>query len=294
MTSQKTELHPRNRHRDRYDFKELVKKCPELAKYVSLNSYGDESIDFADPVAVKNLNKAILITFYNIVWEIPEHYLCPPIPSRADYIHYIADLLAVSNGGKVPQGKDVRVLDIGVGANCIYPLIGTREYGWSFIGTDIDPSAVSIAKGIIERNALSDVIEIRLQKSPSKIFEGVLTGEDLIFDVSMCNPPFHSSKSEASAGTHRKLKNLKIKSKVLNFGGQSNELWCPGGEVGFIKKMIEESRQVKCKWFTTLVSKASNLPSIYQALERAKPIEVKTIEMGQGQKKSRIVAWTFF
>jgi 23S rRNA (adenine1618-N6)-methyltransferase len=290
MTQLKTELHPRNRHRGLYDFKQLIQSCPDLAPFVALNRYGNESVDFTNPKAVKTLNKALLKSFYNISWDIPEHFLCPPIPSRADYIHHIADLLSSSN---VPQGKKISVLDIGVGANCIYPLIGHREYGWNFVGTDIDPLAVSIANELIQQNGLTEAIELRLQKSPSNIFKGVLKDDHPMFDISMCNPPFHASLSEANAGTTRKWKNLKVKTNALNFGGQSNELWCPGGEMAFIKRMIEESVHVKCRWFTTLVSKASSLPSIYHALERAKASEVRTIDMGQGQKKSRIVAWSY-
>ncbi len=278
----KTELHPRNRHRGPYDFEQLIKICPDLAKFVAINNYGNESIDFTHPMAVKTLNKALLKFFYNITWDIPEPFLCPPIPSRADYIHHIADLLT-------PQDKKISILDIGVGANCVYPLIGHREYGWSFVGTDIDPLAVSIANGIIQQNGLAEAIEIRLQKSPANIFKGILKEDS--FDISMCNPPFHASLSDAREGTQRKWKNLNVKTNVLNFGGQSNELWVPGGEVAFIKRMIEESIDVKCKWFTTLVSKASSLPSIYRALDQIKALDVRVIPMGQGQKKSRIIAW---
>ncbi len=160
MAQLKTELHPRNRHRAPYDFKELIKSCPDLKKFVAKNSYGNESIDFKDPIAVKTLNKAIIKLFYNITWDIPEHFLCPPIPGRADYIHYIADLLALKNRGITPKGNKISVIDIGVGANCIYPLIGHREYGWNFIGTDIEPLAIAIAKAIVAQNNLTEAIEI--------------------------------------------------------------------------------------------------------------------------------------
>lgn len=278
----KDKLHPRNPHRDLYDFKKLIVICPELAKFVAPNLYKNESIDFSNPMAVKTLNKALLKSFYDIIWDIPENFLCPPIPGRADYIHYAADLLN--------KGKTVTVLDIGVGANCIYPLIGHREYGWRFVGTEIDPKAIANANKIIKQNGLTEIIEIRLQKSPQNIFKGVVKES---FDLSLCNPPFHSSLREAEAGTRRKWKNLNVKTTSLNFGGQSHELWCPGGEAAFITRMIEESTAVDCKWFTTLVSKASTLPILYKALDRVNPAEVRTIEMGQGQKTSRILAWTF-
>jgi len=279
----KPKLHPRNRNNTSYDIKQLVVVCPDLAKYLKTTPAGTESIDFSNPDAVKLLNKAILKFYYNIDWNLPANYLCPPIPGRADYIHYIADL--------IPTGKNIKVLDIGVGANCIYPLIGTREYGWHFVGTDINEEAISIAKNLIKQNLLSDSIQIFHQKSPDRIFEGL--PKELHFDVSMCNPPFHASLAEAVQGTKRKLKNLKVKSNQLNFGGVENELWCPGGEVAFITQMIKESPMVNCKWFTTLVSKEASLPSIYRALNKLKDVEVRTIDMGQGQKKSRIVAWKF-
>lgn len=289
MLPHKPKLHPRNRNNKLYDFKQLVASSPDLAKYLKVTPAGTTSIDFSSPIAVKLLNQAILKVYYNIKWDLPDNYLCPPIPGRADYLHYIADLLS---DGQIPRGEKITVLDIGVGANCIYPLLGSREYGWKFIGTDINEDAIFHAKSLVEQNNLTSSIEILYQKSPSCIFEGL--PKDLHFDVSMCNPPFHASALEAMDGTKRKWKNLKIRSNHLNFGGNENELWCKGGEIGFISKMIEESKCIKCRWFTTLVSKETSLPSIYKALNKLKGVTVKTIPMGQGQKTSRIVAWSFF
>ncbi len=288
MTSEKSMLHPRNRHQSRYDFKSLIQGSPELAPFVIINKFQDESIDFANPEAVKALNRAILKTFYGVeYWDIPAGYLCPPIPGRADYIHYLADLI----GGK----KAARVLDVGVGANCVYPLIGVKEYGWSFVGSDIDVKAFKNAENIIEKNKLTSVIELRLQKTKG-ILEGMIqSGEK--FDLTMCNPPFHSSLEEAQAGTTRKWKNLgKSQQKTnLNFGGQNNELWTEGGEVSFIKQMILESSKIpeSSIWFTSLVSKEESLPPLYKTLKNFKNATVKKIEMAQGQKKSRILAWSF-
>src|SRR5690606_24120764 len=142
-----------------------------LSAFVIANPYGEPSIDFANPTAVQALNRALLKTHYGVEhWDIPKGYLCPPIPGRADYIHYLADLLADSNGGTIPRGPAVRVLDIGIGANAIYPLIGHAEYGWRFLGSDIDPVALASAKSIIESNrGLADAIELRRQKSADHI-----------------------------------------------------------------------------------------------------------------------------
>lgn len=295
---EKENLHPRNRHRSQYDFKVLIKCCPELSKFIFINKYETETIDFANPDAVKTLNRALLKQFYGISnWDIPANYLCPPIPGRADHIHYVADLIASKNNGIVPKGKLIRCLDIGIGANCVYPIIGTYEYNWSFVGSDIDAVAIASATKIIESNIKLKEVEARKQNNPANIFKGIIKPNEF-FDISICNPPFHSSLADAQEGTLRKVKNLssrKITKPVLNFGGQNSELWCKGGELEFVSKMIKESALIStsCFWFSSLLSKSANLPCIYYELEKANAFEVKTIEMKQGNKISRIVAWTF-
>ena len=296
----KSGLHPRNRHRGRYDFPALIASVPELAPFVGPNAYGDTSVDFANPLAVKTLNQAILKHFYGISgWDVPAGYLCPPIPGRADYVHHLADLLAEANGSAIPRGPQVNVMDIGIGANCVYPIIGHAEYGWDFLGTDIDRTALESAAAIAEANpGLDEALELRQQASASQILRGVVRPGE-VFDAVLCNPPFHGSLSEAKEGTHRKWKNLgkttDAQSNKLNFGGQGNELWCEGGEIAFIRRLIKESVQMAngCLWFTTLVSKEDNLPLVRAALKQARAVEQRTIEMAQGQKRSRIVAWSF-
>jgi 23S rRNA (adenine1618-N6)-methyltransferase len=298
MVAEKSNLHTRNKHRNKYDFKQLIAACPELKSFVVINAYGNESVNFSDPNAVKMLNKALLKQFYHIsYWDIPKQYLCPPIPGRADYIHYLADLLASFNNGKIPSGKTIKGLDIGVGANGVYPLIGHHEYGWSFVGSDIDAVAIQSAQKIVDENKLTDSIELRLQFSSTNIFNSILQKNDR-FDFTMCNPPFHASAAEAAAGALRKVENLtakKILKPVLNFGGQQNELWTKGGEEAFIKNMIDQSAYypAQCFWYSTLVSKKDNLRKIYQELKKVNAVTIKTIDMAQGQKTSRIVAWTF-
>ena len=296
---EKTGLHPRNKHRERYNFAELIRSCPELAPFVRLNDYQDESVDFSDPGAVMMLNKALLKHFYGIVyWEIPPGYLCPPIPGRADYIHHIAGLMGSSNHGIIPTGSRIKCLDIGVGANCIYPIIGYQEYGWSFVGSDIDPIAIKSATEIIKMNAsLTGNVELRLQPDAKAIFGGIIR-KDEHFDLTICNPPFHASFEEAQSGTLRKLSNLnrkRISKPTLNFGGKNRELWCEGGEEKFVQKMIFDSQrfQASCLWFSTLISKQSHLKNAYTALKNVGAVEIKTLPMSQGNKTSRIVAWTF-
>uniref|UniRef100_UPI004049F6CD 23S rRNA (adenine(1618)-N(6))-methyltransferase RlmF n=1 Tax=Fulvivirga sp. TaxID=1931237 RepID=UPI004049F6CD len=295
----KARLHPRNRNRERYDLKALNISNPELKTFVKPNKYGDDSVDFSNPAAVKLLNKALLNHYYGIKhWEFPERNLCPPIPGRADYLHYMADLLGSSNFGNIPKGSKIIGYDIGMGANCIYPIIGAIEYDWNFIGSDIDAKSVKSAQNIVDSNpTLSGKIDCWLQENPKDFFYGIIGKEDKI-DFSICNPPFHASAEEAQQGTARKVKNLtgkEAKNPALNFAGISNELICDGGEYKFVNNMIRESKKfsTNCFWFSSLVSKQSNLKSIYQSLDKFEAVEVKTIPTGTGNKSSRIVAWTF-
>lgn len=299
MIRENSTLHPRNQHLDHYNFKKLVIAKPELEPFVGTAPNGTKTIDFSKPQAVRILNAALLKHFYKIeYWEIPSNYLCPPVPGRADYIQNIADLLSKSSNDKIPKGKSVKCMDIGVGANCIYPLIGTREFGWSFIGTDIDQVAIESAQNIISKNpSLKVQIEFRLQANPKGIFYGVFQKDDVV-DIAICNPPFHSSQANSESENIRKTSNLKRAQEDTpkrNFGGQQSELWCVGGEKRFIQDMVHQSKEFakSCLWFTALVSNKDNLYGIKKALAKAKVDEVKVIPMWQGNKASRIIAWTF-
>ncbi|QDP84274.1 23S rRNA (adenine(1618)-N(6))-methyltransferase RlmF [Chryseobacterium sp. SNU WT5] len=295
---EKTRLHIRNKNRERYDLEALIKVEPELSNHIKPSKSGEDSVDFENPVAVKLLNKALLNHYYGVKnWDFPAENLCPPIPGRADYIHHMADLLTQSNFGVIPNGEQITCLDVGVGANCIYPIIGVTEYDWNFIGSDIDPKSVESAASIVMQNPmLTNKVECKLQENPSSFFAGII--DDKSVDLSICNPPFHSSTEEAQKSSRRKIKNLagkKAVRPVLNFAGISNELICEGGEHTFIHNMITESKKFSDKvyWFSTLVSKKSNLKGIYKALSIEEASQVKTIPIGTGNKSSRIIAWSF-
>ncbi len=299
-------LHKRNPHGGRYDFNALVASLPELKAHVVKTPSGEASIDFSNPESVLMLNRALLASFYQVSeWQIPQGFLCPPIPGRADYIHRLAELL--NREAKGLNHKLIQALDIGVGANCIYPIVGSRAYGWRYVGSDIDPISVDNAKRIVEANSvLNGQIECRLQPSSQAIFANVIKDGEF-YDITTCNPPFHASEQEAAQGSMRKQTNLaasrakrgnksaKPQNAGLNFGGQKAELWCPGGEAAFIKKMALESQHFahQVLWFSSLISKKDNVRWLRKQLQKAGAVEAKVVEMQQGQKVSRFVAWSF-
>jgi 23S rRNA (adenine1618-N6)-methyltransferase len=293
---EKPVLHSQNKHRERYDFQQLIATHSDLGQYVIQTEFDQQSIDFFNPKAVIALNTALLKFHYGLeYWEIPAKYLCPPVPGRADYIHYLADLLNYQN-----NKNPIKCLDIGTGANCIYPLIGNREYGWQFVATDIDKKAIESAQHILDKNeklSLNSFITLKLQKNKSAFFEGIIQPTDY-FDSTMCNPPFHESAQQAAQGANRKVRNLKktqIKTVTLNFGGQANELWCEGGERQFLKNMITESIQFanNVGWFTSLVSKQENVIPSIELIKKIGAKKSKIVPMAQGNKKSRFIAWRF-
>jgi 23S rRNA (adenine1618-N6)-methyltransferase len=298
-------LHKNNRHKQGYNFNALVKAYPELSRFIIKNKYNNQdTIDFSNPLSVKALNLSLLKSEYHVgFWDIPDGYLCPAIPGRVDYIHHLNDLLSATPKTLLANTTPINVLDIGTGASCIYPILGQREYDWNFVASDVDPVSIKVANHIISADkSLKKHIKCRLQSDSNQIFSGVIA-EGEFYHLTLCNPPFHRSLAEATQGTTRKLKNLnktkapaKSQEKTLNFGGQKAELWCPGGELAFIGKMIKESKlyHKQVFWFTCLVSKKDHLSKLKLNLKKSQAKQIKVINMGQGQKISRFIAWSFY
>jgi 23S rRNA (adenine1618-N6)-methyltransferase len=210
----------------------------------------------------------------------------------------------------------ITLLDIGTGANGIYPFLACQIYGWHCVGSDINTQSLENVASIIAKNpTLKDCFELRTQHDKNHIFDGIIQAGEF-FDVSVCNPPFHASQDEALKGSQRKLNNLarnrgeqKTKrlnrndttqqsmptSSTLNFGGLEAELWCKGGERMFLKKLIKESQVFsdQCCWFTSLVSKIDNVKPAKKLIRKLGATDIREIEMKQGNKITRILAWTF-
>ncbi|GGC85296.1 23S rRNA (adenine(1618)-N(6))-methyltransferase RlmF [Halopseudomonas salina] len=294
-------FHPRNKHKGHYNLGTLAAANPALKPLIIPGKTGERTLDFSKAEAVLELNRALLATQYGIQkWDIPAGYLCPPIPGRADYLHTLADLLGDSHDGQIPTGPTLVGLDIGTGANLVYPLIGQHEYQWRFVGSDIDQKALDNAKRILTDNPkVQPHISLRHQSHPDSIFRGVIELDER-FDFTLCNPPFHPSAGAAKDANRQKWQKLN-KGKALddnpglNFGGQSTELICNGGESGFLARMITESAGLAQQvfWFSSLVSKAANVAALEKQLRELGATDVRALDMAQGEKHSRLLAWTF-
>ena len=282
-------LHPRNKHKNGYNFDVLTKHNKNLASFVTNNNHGTLTIDFSDPKAVKELNSTLLEVHYGVKkWIFPDENLCPPIPGRVDYMHYISDLLSDSN-----CTEKITILDIGTGASCIYPLLGVKEYDWDFVATDIELDSLDTAQDIISDNNLDAKILLRQQFNEANILKGIIEKGDS-FSAVVCNPPFYKSEQEAKGANARKSRNLG-NNAVRNFAGNNNELWYPGGEKAFLHNYLYQSSLYKdtSVWFTSLVSKKETIESLQKSGEKLKVKTMKIIPMHQGNKITRIVAWQF-
>jgi len=285
-------LHKNNTHSKGYDFEVLVNNVPELESHVFQNDFGNKTIDFGNPKAVKELNRALLKTHYGITyWEFPDANLCPPIPGRVEYIHLLNDLLNTSG-----LHNDLTILDIGTGATCIYPLLGHATYGWQFLASEIDKHALKNAQAIIDRNKLNDAISLRFQENPQHILTGILNPSEHV-SATMCNPPFYRNEVEANTNTLLKQKGLKKQTDTVarNFSGTAKELWYPGGEKAFVHNYLYQSSLLKtnCLWYTCLVSKTQHVLSMETSLKKLGATDFKILQMALGNKISRVVAWTF-
>ncbi|MDC0177706.1 23S rRNA (adenine(1618)-N(6))-methyltransferase RlmF [Polaribacter sp.] len=279
-------LHPKNNFNKGYDFDALILVNPLLKGFVAKNQFDTVTIDFSNPEAVRELNKALLFSFEKIsCWNFPAKNLCPPIPGRLDYIHYLADLLS--------SEENIKILDIGTGATVIYPLLGIATYNWNFVATDIDIDSLDVAQDIMDDNKFDSKIELRQQLKEEQILKGILKDDDS-FSATMCNPPFYKSAEEAQGANGRKSRNLG-NNAIRNFAGNNNELWYVGGEKAFLHNYLYESSLFpkSSKWFTSLVSKKENVKSLEKSSKKLGVQEFKIIPMHQGNKVTRIVAWRF-
>ena len=171
-------LHQKNMHRNGYNLEKLAANHTELKPFLFVNSFGNLTLDFANPKSVKALNTALLKFHYGIdYWEFPDENLCPPIPGRVDYIHHLNDLLQSEK-----LQNSITILDIGSGATCIYPILGNSVYGWNFIGTDIDKNSIDNAQQIINKNSLASNIKLRYQTNKDNIFDGIIESDELFND----------------------------------------------------------------------------------------------------------------
>lgn len=280
---------------------------PELTRF-TYNKYGTTLIDWRKKGALVELNKAVLLDKFGLIWSMPyEGYLVPCVSSRESYLDWVYTLMSCStiaahSNYESENWKICNIgIDVGIGCSAIYPLIGNKKYDTCFICTDINSSSITNSEELIKRNNLEDKISIFLNFNSNSVFreldakirESIVKlsnisdkGQKCIAAFSMCNPPYF-------AGT--KLNN---KDKFCSYNVE--EVQCEGGEFEFIKTKIEDSALLhdSVLWFTSLVGIKENFKLIkdmlYSKQSKGEITEVIENEIKNGNQTRWFVGWSYF
>ncbi|KAJ9614214.1 hypothetical protein H2200_002350 [Cladophialophora chaetospira] len=285
---------PDNIYENDVDFTTLALRYPEFAKRLKPN----RQLDFSDPESVRQLTKCLLHRDFDLTIDLPDDRLCPPVPSRFNYILFIQRLLD-STSPDFHEGFDpkrqVIGLDIGTGSSAIYPLLATRQRPqWRFLFTEIDEKNTEYAQKNISANKLqSRIRQLDTDASGEKLIPTDQLERFERVDILLTNPPFYSSPSEL-------LGSAKQKARPPNSSctGAEVEMITPGGEVAFVSKLITESSQAgnrrKIQWFSAMLGKLSSVGSIVEKLRKEQCTNCAVTEFVQGQKTRRwCVAWSW-
>ena len=288
-------MHPKNRYRyERPDFRRFVEICPEFRQYTTTSSTedGHVSVDFRNWDACRELVRLQFQEDFGISWTIPKPHLVPPIANRLNYLCFIHDLISLwSPEPKNRASYEYKVLDIGCGANLVYPLLGAVYFGWSFVGCDVNTDALRIAATNRDANpSISPCIILKKVASQpcqgnngTRGIIGSCLDDDDTFDACVCNPPFFSNFSDMG------------QNPLTNYGGTSMEMVYPGGEESFVIEMIQDSAQHKhsIAWFSTMVGKKQTLKHAKKLLYSLGNTCIRTHELVQGTTHRWVISWSF-
>ena len=286
-------MHPRNVFADTStDFFVLGKRQPCFRPFVEQSSVSRWHVNFKSWEVTRALNRALLIDGYGLVsWDIPKGHLCPPVANRANYIHWLEDLLQLSrpSGGPNIEYEGVRGIDIGIGSNCVFPLLGAATNRWSFVGIDVTDVALKWAdKNRLDNPILATQIQVRDARNSASIRDQntstlFCTHAREQFTFCMCNPPFFET-----------MKHTK-QNPGTNFGGTHTEMCCSGGEEAFTRRIYDDSLMSRDRvyWYTTMCGKKETMRKLRRLLDMAKVPAIRTAQFLQGKTVRWGVAWSF-
>lgn len=242
----------------------------------------------------RQLTQSLLRADFNLTLTLPPDRLCPPVPVRWNYIRWIQDLLDTSSESytdRYDASRHVVGLDIGVGASAIYPLLATATRAeWRMFGTDVDAHSFEWAGRNVEANGLRKRVRlVRVREEGPLIPLETLGVEGL--DFVMTNPPFYSSGEDMRSSY---ISKAAPPSAVCT--GAENEMICPGGDVGFVSRMVEESLVLgeKVQWYTAMLGKMASLQEVVRLLKEkgVRNWAVSSLQPGKRTKRWA-VAWSF-
>jgi 23S rRNA (adenine1618-N6)-methyltransferase len=278
---------------DAVDFKALAKTDKDF-KQTWQRTLG--KLDFQDPETILALSKAILNVDFGLQLDVPADRLCPPIPNRWNYvawIHGLIDSTSPDYANKYDPNRQVTGLDIGTGASAIYTLLCLKSRpNWTMCATDIDKKSFdSAARNLALNNLMTRIKLLQTTELNPLIPLAALSVDQL--DFTICNPPFFTDASDMLASLKGEGKSWKPNAVCT---GSENEMMCPGGDLGFVTAIVNESLVLKDKvqWYTSMLGKMDSAKAVITLLKQHGITNwaVGTIDVGAGTKRW-IVAWSF-
>ncbi|KAF9208268.1 hypothetical protein BGZ49_009320 [Haplosporangium sp. Z 27] len=120
-------------------------------------------------------------------------------------------------------------------------------------------------------------------------FENLIHGIDM-YHFCMCNPPFYEDENEIKESFEAKIE---LPSAICK--GTSNEMMTVGGEVQFVKQMIDESLQLqtRIRWYTSMLGKKSSVDKIIDHFKECNIPNYTLTTFHQGRTTRWGVAWSF-
>lgn len=284
-------MHARNRYKDKPpDFAYLASKYPDFKQHVQPSLNGRVSLNFKDPEAVRALTCTLLREDFGLSIDIPLERLIPAVPSRLNYIHWVEDLIGHQDSDKSTLRRGI---DIGTGASCIYPLLGSTLNGWYFLATEVDDMCFNYAKKNVEQNNLSDLIKVVKVPQKTLLMDALKEESEIVYDFCMCNPPFFANQLEAKGVNSRNPRRPPPSS--VNTGGVT-EIMAEGGELEFVKRIIHDSLQLKkrLRWYSCMLGKKCSLAPLKKELRIQGVPKVTYTEFCQGRTMRWALAWSFY
>lgn len=255
------------------DAMEWIHEISELNPFIKNGAF-----DFSTAEANCEFTKVSLLKDYGLKVELDPARLCPRVPIRVAYVEWIGELIP-----ETLEPKTVTGLDVGTGTSCIYPLLAAKIYGWNMIGSDIDDKAAETAQKNIERNPEIEKLITVKHVSPQRDF---FDFPNITF--TMCNPPFYASFEEMETSLSNKTSRPAGELKAAQ-----TELITTGGELGFLQRMIGDSKRHKdILWFTSMVGKKDTMEKVCAQLKEEE-IYHTVVSRRPGKTKRWFIAWTF-
>ncbi|KAG0254705.1 hypothetical protein DFQ27_006709 [Actinomortierella ambigua] len=240
----------------------------DISKYA-----GRGGIDFKNPKALRELTYCLLRKDFGVEVEFPLDSLCPTIPNRVNYVCWIEDLVGL-------ERENVIGID----------MYDQKQPAHLIFSFKIDDRSVEYALKNVARNHWQDRISIVKNLDADKTLPPELfTDPNQTYDFCMCNPPFFESDDDY-------LESLasKVEAPAATLSATDMELTTPGGEVQFVKKMIDESKklQKRVRWYTSMLGKKSSVNAITAYLRECSILNFTVATFRQGQTFRWAVAWS--